>query len=193
MSEDFEVSESFSYEFKIDSKITESPINLTITNKDYVPNAFFINTKEIINFQWIIALMTSYSRYINLGKNRCQRIKLFVQIIEDMKETFDPNGRYYTEGKNSQEVNSVIHHFGLIFEKHLEDNILHNPKFREFLKRTRQEKKWTLRQLSKETGLSLKVLDRIFRVCKTRGCKNIPVSKELCGKCYNEQSNKIPK
>lgn len=77
-----------------------------------VPEAFFVNSKDMKSFQWMIALMTSYSRQLRAGI-------AVREIIKDMKETFDPNGIYVIPDGSGREVHSVVHHMGLILEKHL--------------------------------------------------------------------------
>lgn len=72
---------------------------------------FFINSKEMESFQWISALMTSYSRQLKAGTD-------VVNVIKDMKETFDPNGKYNVPDGSGREVNSLVHHLGLILEEH---------------------------------------------------------------------------
>ena len=77
-----------------------------------IPEAFFINSKEMKSFQWISALMTSYSRQLRAGIDARN-------IIEDMKGTFDPGGSYIIPDGTNREVNSVVHHLGLILEEHM--------------------------------------------------------------------------
>ena len=89
----------------------ESPIYFTIVG-GAKPESFFINTKKIESYQWITALMTSYSRQIDRG---CA----IENIINDMKEVFDVNGSYFIPG--GDKVNSIVHHLGLILEKHIEE------------------------------------------------------------------------
>ena len=76
------------------------------------PELFFLNSKEMDSFQWIVALMTSYTRQLRAGVD----IKT---IIEDMKRTFDPGGSYIIPDGTGRQVNSVVHHLGLILEQHI--------------------------------------------------------------------------
>jgi len=64
------------------------------------------------SFQWFVALMTSYSRQIESG------IKI-ENVINDMKETFDPGGGYIIPDGTGRQVQSVVHHLGLILELHI--------------------------------------------------------------------------
>ena len=71
----------------------------------------FINSKEMESFQWISALMTSFSRQLESGIP-------VENIIKDMKETFDPGGSYMIPDGSGREAHSVVHHLGLILEQH---------------------------------------------------------------------------
>ena len=88
----------------------ESPIYFTIVG-GAEPESFFINTKRMESYQWIITTMTGFSRQIQLGAT-------IESIIKDMKEAFDVNGSYFIPG--GQKVNSIVHHLGLILERHVE-------------------------------------------------------------------------
>ena len=91
--------------------ITNHAIYFTIVGNDK-PEAFLINSKEMISFQWITALMTSYSKQLRNGTS-------VNEIINDMKQTFDPRGSYIIPDGTNREVNSVVHHLGLILEQHV--------------------------------------------------------------------------
>lgn len=95
------------------SGISEHAIYFTVVGET-VPEAFFINSKEMESFQWVTALMTSYSRQVKAGV-------AIDDVIKDMKETFDPNGAYIIkwDGAN-KEIHSVVHHLGLLLERHVE-------------------------------------------------------------------------
>ena len=98
--------------YKLKHNGSDCAMYFTIVNDDdgHV-TAMFINSKEMKEFQWITALMTSYSRQLNNGVG-------IDSVISDMKETFDPNGTYYPPGLG-QKVNSLVHHLGLILESHV--------------------------------------------------------------------------
>ena len=98
--------------YKLKQNGSDCALYFTIVEDDGVIIAMFINSKDMKAFQWITALMTSYSRQLTDGTN-------VNVIIDDMKETFDPNGSYYPPGLGIK-VNSLIHHLGLILEKHNE-------------------------------------------------------------------------
>ena len=104
--------ESTTYKLKAPG-ITEHAIYFTIAGKPD-PVMFFLNSKEMESFQWIIALMTSYSRQIEA------RIPIS-GIIDDMKKTFDPGGSYIIPDGTGREVHSVVHHLGLILDQHIQE------------------------------------------------------------------------
>ena len=81
---------------------------------DHTPEAFFINSKSMGNFQWITALMTAYSRQLKSTGD-------INGIISDMKNTFDPQGKYIIPDGTGREANSIVHHLGLVLEKHMDE------------------------------------------------------------------------
>ena len=96
--------------YKLRQNNSDHALYFTIVDKDEKVTAMFVNSREMKSYQWVIALMTSYSRQLNAGID----IDL---IISDMKETFDPAGPYHPPGFGRM-VNSLIHHLGLILERH---------------------------------------------------------------------------
>lgn len=91
--------------------VSEHAIYFTIVGEPD-PVAFFIDSKEVSSFQWVTALMTSYSRQLKAGIP-------IADIVKDMCSTFDPNGRYVIPDGSGREVNSVVHHLGLALERHV--------------------------------------------------------------------------
>jgi len=73
-------------------------------------NWLFVNCKEMSSFQWISALMTSYSRQLKAGVP-------VADLVADMKNTFDPNGSYLTQDGS---MPSLVHHMGLLLERYHE-------------------------------------------------------------------------
>jgi hypothetical protein len=92
-------------------QISDYAIYFTIVGEG-TPVAFFVNSKEMKSFQWVTALMTSYSRQLKQGTP-------IEEVIHDMHETFDPAGKYVIPDGSGREVNSLVHHLGLILEQHV--------------------------------------------------------------------------
>lgn len=109
--EEFPAEENSTYKFKADG-VSDHAIYFTIVGKPK-PIWFFVNSKEMESFQWVVALMASYSTQLKLGAD-------IRNIIEDMKESAQPNGSYMS--KEFGLVHSILNHLGLLLEKHL-DNI----------------------------------------------------------------------
>jgi len=103
-------SDSKTYKLQTPS-ISDHAIYFTIVGRD-TPEAFFINSKEMHSFQWILALMTAYSLLLSEGVPVTKIIKL-------MKDVFDPNGKYIIPDGTSREAHSVVHHLGLVLEEHV--------------------------------------------------------------------------
>jgi len=101
---------SKTYKVKVPENISEHSAYFIIVGEP--PEMFFFNSKEMNSFQWIVALMTSYTRQI--------RAEVDIEtIIEDMKRTFDPGGAYIIPDGTGRKVSSTVHHLGLILEKHI--------------------------------------------------------------------------
>lgn len=105
---------SKTYKLKPPDDISKSALYFTVVG-DGIPEAFFINSKAMESFQWIIALMTSYSRQLRAGVP-------IQKVVDAMKGTFDPHGKYIIEDGSGREVHSVVHHLGLVLEKHISEN-----------------------------------------------------------------------
>jgi len=104
------ISDSRTYKFRIPHE-TDHAIYFTIVGGDKT-EAFFINSKELKSFELTTALMTAYSRQLQLGRTA-------EELIADMKKTFDPKGSYPLSDGTGRIVNSSVHHLGLILEEHI--------------------------------------------------------------------------
>jgi len=102
---------SATYAVMVPDNISDHKGYFTIVG-EFEPESFFLNSKEMGSYQWVTALMTSFSRQMAAGVP-------IENIISDMKGTFDPNGSYFIPGSGI-EVNSIIHHLGIILENHME-------------------------------------------------------------------------
>ena len=101
---------SRTYKIKLPDHISTHAVYFTIVG--YPPTSFFVNCKSMESFQWITALMTGISRQVAAGVD-------IEKIVIDMKETFDPGGSYFLEDGTGREVNSLVHHLGLIIERYI--------------------------------------------------------------------------
>jgi hypothetical protein len=90
--------------------ITEHAIYFTVAGDPI--EALFINSKEMESFQWITFCMTQITRRLRDGVDICL-------VIDDMKKTFDPGGAYIVPDGSGVKVNSLVHHLGIVLEKHL--------------------------------------------------------------------------
>jgi len=101
------------YKIKVPENISSHSAYFTIAGEPN-PQIFFFNSKEMNSFQWITKCMTDMSRLIEAGVP-------IGNIINDMKETFDPGGSYIIPDGTGRQVNSVVHHLGLILEQHIDN------------------------------------------------------------------------
>jgi len=105
-----EPSDSATYKLETPG-ISDHAIYFTIAGENQ-PEAFFINSKEMPSFQWVFALMESYSLLLQNGVT-------IEKLIEIMKGVFDPNGKYIIPDGTGREAHSVVHHLGLVLEEHV--------------------------------------------------------------------------
>ena len=100
--------------YQLRPPIYEEALYFTIVGADEV-EAMFVNSRHMESFQWVTALMTSYIKQLREGR-------AIADVIIDMAETFDPKGDYVVPGGvfAGREVNSVVHHLGLVLERHID-------------------------------------------------------------------------
>lgn len=102
--------------YKLKTPVSDASIYFTIVGYPDI-KALFFNSKEMESFQWITSLMTSFTRQLRAGIP-------VENIIEDMKDSFQPGGDYVIPDGSGNKVNSVVHHLGLILENHVNNNPL---------------------------------------------------------------------
>ena len=93
--------------------VSEHAIYFTVVG-DTVIQALFVNSKAMESFQWISALMISYTRQLSAGIP-------VNQIIDDMEQTFDPKGSYINPDGSNEEMHSVVQHLGRLLKRHVDD------------------------------------------------------------------------
>lgn len=72
------------------------------------PFEIFINSKEMENFQWVVALTRLVSAIFRKGGD-------IIFIVEELKSVFDPGGGYLSR---NGKVPSLVAEIGLIVERH---------------------------------------------------------------------------
>lgn len=115
---------SATYKIKTPDHISEHAGYFTIVG-EFEPESFFLNSKEMGAQQWVTALMTSYTHQMRAGVP-------IEDIIHAMKTSFSPDGSYFIPLVSKSdpdplvrslagiEVHSIIHHLGLVLERHME-------------------------------------------------------------------------
>jgi len=101
---------SATYKLKLPNDISSHALYFTLAG--HPVEWIFLNSKEMESFQWIIALMESYSLLL---KNDVP----LAGIANMMKEVFSPN-RYIIPDGTNREARSLVHHLGLIVDKHID-------------------------------------------------------------------------
>jgi len=104
--------------YKIKTPISENAYYITINdiilNKDTefekrYPFEIFINSKNMQDFQWIVAMTRILSAMFRKGGD-------IIFLIDELRSIFDPKGGYF---KNKKYYSSLISEIGDVIEKHL--------------------------------------------------------------------------
>ncbi len=90
--------------------INDIVLNRGTENEKSHPFEIFINSKNMEQFQWIVALTRIASAVFRKGGD-------VVFLVEELKAVFDPKGGYFKQG--GVFVPSVVAEIGLVIEKHL--------------------------------------------------------------------------
>ena len=103
----------FGSTYKIKTPQSEHALYITINdiNLDGVryPFEIFVNSKNMENFQWVVAMTRVMSATFRKGGD-------LVFLVEEMKSVFDPKGGYFKRGRY---IPSVVAEIGSILEAHL--------------------------------------------------------------------------
>ena len=98
------------YDHAVYITINDIILNQGTEDEAVRPFEMFINSKNMDNFQWIVALTRIISAVFRKGGE-------LAFLIEELKSVFDPRGGYFKKGRF---VNSLVAEIGDVVEKHLE-------------------------------------------------------------------------
>lgn len=133
------------------------------------PFEIFINSKNMDQFQWVVALTRIMSAVFRKGGD-------VTFLVEEMKAVFDPKGGYWKPGTGVY-VPSVIAEIGLVVEDHLQRiGLLHKEELSAAQKALIEEK----RQRATEKTQSSAVAD------SDEGDGQYPPNAVQCAKCYQK-------
>lgn len=104
-----EVLQGMTYKLKWSNSNTYMTVNNYEENGKLIPFEIFINTKEMTNFQWSVALTRMISAIFRRGGD-------ISFVTSELKSVFDPNGGAFTMGRY---VPSFIALLGITLENHL--------------------------------------------------------------------------
>lgn len=157
-------------------KTPQSPHALYVTINDMVlnhgteyetrePFEIFINSKNLDNFQWVVALTRVMSAVFRKGGD-------VTFLVDEMKAVFDPQGGYFKPGGGGF-MPSIVAEIGFILERHMrmigllqEDHIPEAQK--EMLQAKRSEYETLNGQSQQETN------------------GDFPAESKLCNKCFTK-------
>ena len=90
--------------------INDMILNADTDYEEYRPYEVFINSKNIDNFQWVLALTRLISAVWRKGGDACF-------LVEELKSVFDPKGGYFKKG--GVFMPSLVAEIGCVIESHL--------------------------------------------------------------------------
>jgi len=95
--------------YKLKTPLAEAALYLTINDCDGKPFELFINSKDMKNYQWIVALTRVISAVFRHGGD-CSF------LIDELNSIQNPSGGYFKRGKY---IPSLVAEIGGILEQHL--------------------------------------------------------------------------
>ena len=105
--------------YKLSTPLSEHSLYITINDRvidgQRIPFELFINSKEMKNFQWIVALTRVMSAVFRKGGE-------INFLIDELKSVFDPAGGSFIRGRY---VPSLVAQIGEVIEQHLIEIGLH--------------------------------------------------------------------
>lgn len=99
------------FTYKIKPTGYECAVYITINNLNNKPFEIFVQCKNTDSFQYIQTITRLISAIWRNGGNTDY-------VYEELKQIFDPKGGYFLP-KGGGFVNGVIHHIGMVIEKHI--------------------------------------------------------------------------
>lgn len=141
--------------------INDITLNIDSEHEHRRPFEIFINSKNMDQFQWIVALTRILSAVFRKGGD-------ISFLVEEMKSVFDPKGGYFKKG--GVYMPSIIAEIGHVVEKHLISiGMMQGIVLSEEQKALIESKKKALAAKKEETETS-----------------SFPDSATLCDKCNNK-------
>ena len=160
--------------YKIKTPLSEHALYITINdivlNEGTVheqrrPYEIFINSKNMDNFQWVLALTRVVSAVFRKGGD-C------TFLVEELKAVFDPKGGYFKRG--GRFMPSLVAEIGECIEKHLIDiGMIQPPELNEHQKRLIEEKRVQFEAKAAKPAAA-----------EERG--HYPAGAQLCSKCMTK-------
>jgi hypothetical protein len=107
------------YTYKIKTPLSDHAMYITINNmvlnsgtehEQEVPFEIFINSKNMDQFQWILALTRVISAVFRKGGDA-------TFMVEELKQVFDPQGGYFKKG--GRFMPSLVAEIGEVLDRHM--------------------------------------------------------------------------
>jgi ribonucleoside-diphosphate reductase alpha chain len=112
--------------YKIVTPMSDYALYVTINDWEFNgqlrPYELFINSKNMNDFQWVVAFTRIVSAVLRTGGE-------FLFLVEELKSVVNPNGGYWKKvGNKGVWMPSLVAEIGEVFEEHLRQRGLLAPK-----------------------------------------------------------------
>jgi len=141
------------YTYKIKTPLSDHAMYITINNivlnigtehEEEFPFEVFINSKNMEQFQWILALTRVISAVFRKGGDA-------TFLVEELKQVFDPQGGYFKKG--GRFMPSLVAEIGEVLETHMRKmGLIEDEEFSDAHKALIAEKRASLEGGSKEAA-----------------------------------------
>lgn len=163
------------YTYKIKTPLSDHAMYITINNivlnegsehEQEYPFEIFINSKNMDQFQWILALTRLMSAVFRKGGDA-------TFLVEELKQVFDPQGGYFKKG--GRFMPSLVAEIGEVLETHMKKiGLIEDEELSAAHQALIAEKRAALE------GAAVNAAN------EDDGASGYPPGAELCGKCHTK-------
>ncbi len=172
------------YTYKIKTPLSDHAMYVTVNNiilnentehEQEYPFEVFINSKNMEQFQWILALTRVISAVFRKGGDS-------TFLVEELKQVFDPQGGYFKKG--GRFMPSLVAEIGEVLETHMRRiGLIRDEEFSEERKALMAEKRASLTEATTRAPAAPMPTEEAPTSGDSDEHTGFPPGAELCRKC----------
>jgi signal peptidase I len=157
--------------------INDIVLNKGTINEEIKPYEIFLNSKEMSDFQWIVALTRVISSVFRTGDT-----DNILSIIEELKVVFDPKGGHFSRKRF---IPSTVAEIGLAIEDHLTKiGVIKHKEFDPHITTYLEDKRTKmLIEENKHEDKLTKLVENTLDNTEAQDTPNFPESSIICHNC----------